>query len=186
VSTELPDLLRDAIAALDEAELDFAVMGGCARNAYAEPRATRDVDLVVAVDLDKHARLIEAMARRGFTAATTVASDEGVPDLTLFRDDAGRRLDLLFAHTDFERAALDRSRAAEPLAGVSAPVISVEDLIVYKLLADRPQDRVDVQDVVRAVEARGGAIDWDYVQGWCDAWEVRGRLERARSASADP
>jgi predicted nucleotidyltransferase len=181
MSVDLPRLLADAIEALDEAGLEHAVMGGCARNAYAEPRATKDVDLVVAVDSDKHAKLLEALERRGFRPMTSVGDDEAsVPDLTLFRDAEGRRIDALFAHTDFERSALRRSRPDEPYEGIVAPVISAEDLLVYKILADRPQDRVDIQDVVRAVRARGGSIDWAYVEEWCDAWEVRGRLDRLR------
>ena len=180
MSLDLSRLLRDGIEALEEAGLAHAVMGGCARNAYAEPRATKDVDFVAEVEAQKHPKLLRALARRGFSVATSVGGHEPVPDLTLFRDAAGRRLDVLFAHTDFERSALERSGPGEPYAGLVVAVVTPEDLVVYKVLADRPQDRADIQAVVRAVEARGGAIDWAYVERWCDAWEVRGRLDRLR------
>ena len=181
MNDDLAALLRDALGALDEAGLDRALIGGCARNAYAEPRATKDVDLVVEVDESKLATFEAALARRGFTAATRVGAAGGVPDLALYRDAAGRRVDVLFAHTDFEREALARSRAGTPFAGITLPVVTAEDLIVYKVLADRPQDRADVHDVVRAVRARGHELDWSRVEAWCDAWEVRPRLERLRA-----
>ncbi len=180
MTDDVAGLLREALAAIRESGLGHAVIGGCARNAYAEPRATKDVDLVVEVAEAGHPALIRNLERRGFRGATSVGGEGGVPDLTLFRDGRGRRIDLLFAHTDFEREALRRAVTREPFRGVAAPVITVEDLIVYKVLADRPQDRVDVRDVVAAAGARGQDIDWSYVERWCDAWEVRGRLDRVR------
>lgn len=62
MSVDLARLLVDAIGALEEAQLPHALMGGGARNAYAEPRATRDVDFVVAVDPTKHRALVDALA----------------------------------------------------------------------------------------------------------------------------
>ncbi|MGE0790243.1 MAG: nucleotidyl transferase AbiEii/AbiGii toxin family protein [Sandaracinaceae bacterium] len=178
---DLQRLLLDAIESLAEAGLEHALMGGGARNAYAEPRATKDVDFVVAVDPSRLRTLRDALARRGFSESTRVGGDDPVPDLVLFRDAEGRRIDLLFAHTDFERSALARRNPRELAEHVVVPVVTPEDLIVYKILADRPQDRVDIQDVVRAVEARGGIVDWTYVEGWCDAWEVGERLARVRA-----
>lgn len=185
MTADVAALLQEALAAVRESGMACAVMGGCARNAYAEPRATKDVDLVVEVAEANHPALVRNLERRGFRSATSVGGEGGVPDLTLFRDDRGRRIDLLFAHTDFEREALRRAVTREPFRGLSATVITVEDLIIYKVLADRPQDRVDVRDVVGATRARGQDIDWDYVEGWCDAWEVRGRLDRIRRELAE-
>ncbi len=104
-----------------------------------------------------------------------------VPDLVLYRDAAGRRIDVLFAHTDFERSALSRRRTLTPFGETTAQVVSVEDLVVYKLIADRPQDRADIAAVVEAQQVRGEPIDWAYVERWCDAWEVRDRLSALRA-----
>lgn len=178
----IPALLRDASSAVEEAGLAFAVIGGCARNAYAEARATKDVDFVVEVDERRYPDLVAALARRGFTCATEVADGtHAVPDLALYRDPEGRRVDILFAHTELERAALARSESREPYAGVRLAVVSPEDLIVYKLVADRPQDRADIAAVLATLSIAGRAIDWPYVERWCDIWEVRPRLERLRA-----
>ncbi len=178
--SELSELLRCSLEALDEARARYALMGGCARNAYAEPRATKDVDFVVEVDRVRYEALVEALAARGFRAATAVGRGDDVPDLILFRDPTGRRIDLLFAHTAFESEALERAHVIEATHDVLAPVVTPEDLIVYKVLADRPQDRVDILDVVRGVERRGGRIEWEYGRRWCEAWEVSARLARLR------
>lgn len=182
MSPDIPGLLLAARAAVEEAGLAFAVIGGCARNAYAEPRATKDVDLVVEVDPERYPRLEEALLRRGFRRATAVGDpEEPVPDLCLYRDDAGQRVDVLFAHTSLERSALERSEPREPYAGVEIAVVSPEDLMVYKIIADRPQDRADVAAVIGALTLAERPIDWSYVERWCDEWDVRGRLDRLRA-----
>jgi len=159
VSTDaIPALLREARAAIEEAGLAFAVIGGCARNAYAEARATKDVDFVVEVDEGRYPELVDALARRGFRCATAVADGtHAVPDLALYRE------------------------PREPYAGVVLPVVSPEDLLVYKLVADRPQDRADIAAVLATFAIAGRPIDWPYVERWCDVWDVRPRLERLRA-----
>ncbi len=182
MSGSIAQLLSDARAIMDEAGAAYAVIGGCARNAYAEPRATRDVDFVVEVDDARYRALLEALRSRGFRSATAVGDGSSpVPDLELYRDADGRRVDVLFAHTELERSALARSELHAPYDGVQLPVISPEDLIVYKTIAGRAQDRADVGAVVETLRIAGRVLDWPYVERWCDAWEVRDRLERWRA-----
>ena len=62
VQTEL-DVLRDVSGRLGGAAIEFMLTGSVAMNYYAEPRMTRDIDLVVAltpVDAETIVRLFEA------------------------------------------------------------------------------------------------------------------------------
>jgi hypothetical protein len=182
---DIARLLEDAVAIVEAAGVEWAVMGGCARNAYAEPRATRDVDLVVAADPARFAALERELAAHGFTRGSSVGdASEPVPDLVLYRDTAGRRLDILFAHTAFERSALARRRTLTAFSSLRAHVVSAEDLIIYKLIADRPQDRADIAAVIDAHAASGVPIDWPYVEQWSSAWEVSDRLAKLRGELA--
>lgn len=186
MTLDVPSLLREAQAALVEAGVRYAVIGGCARNAYAEPRATKDVDFVVDAGADGYAAVVRALAARGFHHASAVSDSESVvPDLALYRDTAGRRVDILYAKTSFERAALDRSAPESPYLGMLVPVVSPEDLIVYKLVAGRTQDLADVREILKTFAEVARAIDWPYIEAWCDQWEVRPRLERARADISD-
>ncbi len=185
--TDTPALLADACAILGQNGIDYAVIGGCARNAYAEVRPTKDVDFVVAADAAAYASLVAVFARHGFRPATTVGGppDAAVPDLELFRDDRGRRIDLLFAHTDFEKSALARKERPAPYGQTEVPVVSPEDLIVYKLIAGRTQDRLDILAMLDALVDSGRSIDWAYVERWCVVWEISDRLARLRQEQAD-
>ena len=180
--SSIATLLDDAIAILNEAGVPWAVMGGCARNAYAEPRATKDVDFVLEADPAGFAALEVALQRAGFHRASAVSEPgEPVPDLALYRDAAGRRIDVLFAHTAFERSALQRRRSQTPDGQSATHVVSPEDLIVYKLIADRPQDRADIVAVIEAQRIRGAVLDWAYIEHWSGAWDVLERLHKLRA-----
>ena len=58
---------------------------------------------------------------------------------------------------------------------------SVEDLIVHKLFAGRARD---VEDAVSVVRRQGQALDWAYIDHWCQQFaEVPGREEMPAAAA---
>ena len=177
----IPDLLRDALSILESAGAEAALIGGCARNAYADVRPTKDVDFVVAVDRENYDVLRDAARARGFLRGTAVGAAAGeVPDLELFRDPSGRRIDFLYAHTEFERSALARATTRSAY-GMEVRVVSLEDLVVYKLLAGRPQDRLDILAMLAALDAGASPIDWAYIEHWCVVWDASAALDRLRA-----
>lgn len=180
----LDELLAVAERVLTQAGVPHALIGGCARNVYAAPRSTRDVDFAVVSDAEGYQRLSELLDQKGFTrrSETRAVDDAPVPDVALFSDDTGARIDLLFAHTSFEADAIARatSRALGSDGGLMIPVVTAEDLIVYKVLASRPRDVNDIEDVAKARAAAGAVIDWDHVERECNAWEMLSELAAIR------
>ena len=55
--TEELQLLRDIVTRLDVAGIDYMLTGSVALNCYAQPRMTRDIDLVVAFFLKDAERI---------------------------------------------------------------------------------------------------------------------------------
>ncbi len=175
MARNLDDLLKLAQQALTRERVAYALIGGCARNVYAPPRNTRDVDLAVALSGDEYVRLASALVAEGFTRKTetrngTEASDP--PDVAMFSDDTGGRIDLLIAHTPFERQAIARATPAffDELA-ITLPVVRIEDLIVYKLLSARPHDLVDIEEMANFQQSQGRTIDWAVVEHECSLWD---------------
>jgi len=150
--------------------------------ALATPRATKDVDFVVDVGEQTYGALVRALSARGFVRATQVREpDDIVPDFEAFRDRAGRRIDLLFAKTAFEQSALERAETHAVYRDVTLPVVTPEDLIVYKLVAARTQDWADVEIVARTQRLAGRTLDWAYVRHWCHEWEIDARFAELTS-----
>jgi predicted nucleotidyltransferase len=59
----------------------------------------------------------------------------------------GIDIDVILAQNEFQRELLSR-RQREEVDGFSTWVVSAEDLMLLKLLASRPRDFLDVQDVL--------------------------------------
>ena len=91
---------------------------------------------------------------------------------------AGIRLDLLIAKTPFEHQAVAR---ANEHAGRDAVlrVVRLEDLLVYKLIANRSKDWNDIEALVEEQSDRRGSIDWHHVRTQLRPFQRESQLKRA-------
>jgi hypothetical protein len=155
----LLDQLREAIAALQHCEPPPALIGGLALAAHQVPRATRDIDLLVAAeDAD---RIDTALRDLGYTCVHR--SDDAANYLR------GREgLDLLYARRPIARRLLqDASQGAE------ARVVSVEGLIGFKLqaLANAPERLQDLLDIRALVARHRDRLDRAELRGYFDLFD---------------
>ena len=143
-------LLKRIAAGLANAGLPYMVFGGQAVLLYGEPRLTRDIDVSLGVDPSELARVIGVIQSLGLRVLTEKPEEFVRETLVLPAIDpaTGIRIDFVFSLSQFERAAIERSRSIE-VDDVTVQFVSLEDLIVMKLLAGRPRDLEDVAAVLR-------------------------------------
>jgi hypothetical protein len=145
---DLRSVLLEIHAALEEAGVDHALIGGLALAAHGAARATVDLDLLAdgrrAEDVDV------LMRRHGFEP---LHRTEFVANYA--SDDASRgRVDYLFAVRERGRAILARATGHEIL-GATLRVVTAEDLVGLKVQASsndpsrRFQDMADVERLLR-------------------------------------
>jgi len=125
----------------------------------AAPRPTEDVDFLVAW----HGDLVQGLLAEGFDVRPF--EDQGEVHLVRARRTDGAA-DLIVATTDYQRLALDR--AVEH-------VLTVEDVLVHKLIAGRPRDRDDIESIL----STGIDFDRGYVEHWAEEWGVTDRWREA-------
>lgn len=178
--------LADAVAMLGARGIRCAVIGGLAVSLRGLPRMTVDVDLVIQADVDDGIRIARDLPSTPFMplfdgVEEVVASAFILP---IRHRVTGVRVDLAIGMSGFEHDAV--SRATPLMVGDAAiPVVSVEDLLVMKALAARPQDEADIQGLV---DVQRDAINWDRCLttarslGDAIAADIAGRLEAARDA----
>lgn len=166
--------LTRVTASLARAGFDFALAGGLAYSALVEPRATVDMDLLI-------------LAGKGdlpdLQAALETSFDSVVPHKEVMAFEKARiwralgitgnrefLVDFLLADTAFHKAALTRKQTVE-FQGTSLPIVTIEDLLLLKTLASRPQDAVDITNIQAAYP---GELDMDYVREWAERLGIPG------------
>jgi hypothetical protein len=129
------EALRDVVARLEAAGIAYMLTGSVAMSVYAEPRMTRDVDLVVELDRDAARRVVEIFSPDYYVSDEAV--DAAIAHRGLFNLFSLTHLvkvDLIVRKDDdFQRHAFSRRKRLE-LAGFVVWVIGKEDLILSKLL----------------------------------------------------
>jgi|SRR5580692_5805182 predicted nucleotidyltransferase len=172
--------LRRIASELDARGRCWALVGGLAVSTRAEPRTTRDVDVVVDVRDDADAEsLVRDLQAAGFRVLAVIEQDS-VHRLATTRlvapggTERGAVVDLLFASSGIEAEVARGAESIEILAGLHVPVARMGHLMALKILARddrrRPQDfddlrsllresseadRADARQAVLTIEARG-------------------------------
>jgi hypothetical protein len=170
--------------ALSALGAEFMLIGGLAVGVWAEPRATKDANLCVRV-LASADDVARALATAGLEVARgdlarALAQGESVRLRRIGQVAEPIVVDLLLAITPFEIEALARRQPMRVL-GVELPVVTAEDLLVFKLIAGRPQD---LADAALLLDLHGDAFDLARVRRWCDAFGVADRLDQCPVASS--
>ena len=170
----MSDALRQIAELLERAAVPYAVIGAHAVNAWAEPRFTADLDVTACATREDMERLRRALGVGGYVERVAHGGSlPSGPDFVRFVSrDGGSIIEVQAAKTDLQRSVVDRALRLE--SGLR--VATVEDLLVLKLIADRPKDQGDLA----SLSARAD-IDWSYVERWCREWEIEDRLRRLRA-----
>lgn len=154
----LQQTLIDAVSMLESRGIPFAVIGGLAVSFRGQPRMTVDVDLVIQAEIDAALRLLETLEATPFgplfPGVEEVVTSACI--LPLRHRTTGVRLDVAIGMSGFEQDAVRRATPVD-VGGTAVPVATVEDLLVMKALAGRPQDDEDIRGLVAAAQA---SIDW--------------------------
>ena len=168
----MQDVLSMLARVLGQAGLSHALIGGHAVNAWLEPRFTADIDLVIAVAAAALSRFRQTLAAEGFVVDVEDGAQEpSGPDFVRFVSADGLvRVEIQVAKTPFQREVIQRARVDDTGLCVATP----EDLIVMKLIANRPKDQIDLIGLLGLA-----ALDWPYIERWADEWGVTDVLRRA-------
>jgi hypothetical protein len=151
---------KELLSILNDNEVKYLVVGGYAVSFHAQPRATKDLDILIKPDAENAIAVYKALARFGAPIEGLTPEDfiekgkffrMGVPPLMV---------DILpeISGVDFDKAWQRRmALTVDAAAGLTAWFIANDDLIAAKLAAGRPQDLADVDALRKAqIENQGG------------------------------
>jgi hypothetical protein len=153
----------EAIRASNTIGKSACLIGGLAVQRWGQPRVTQDVDLTLLVPIGSEASVVDALLqylKRRHAEARRFALDRRV---LLCVASNGVDVDISLAGLPFEEEVLQRASRWRQVDGVWLDTCSAEDLIIYKLVAARPQDLADVHSVVLRQRNK---LDVERVRAW--------------------
>ena len=141
----MPTDLKDLLRAFNDHRVKYLVVGGYAYGVYAEPRATKDLDIFISSDEANSRAVFQALAQFGAPMDGLRTAD--FKDGSTFQIGlAPARIDLLQRIDGLSFDEAWRNRVQGVIEGeIPINVISRNDLIRNKLASGREQDMLDVK-----------------------------------------
>jgi hypothetical protein len=151
--TPLERALESLVRFLEERHVPYMLIGGVANLVWGEPRATFDIDVSVLIEeADWTSFLADIKRFFHVLPAKPVAFLRDTHVLPI-QTPEGIRIDIVWARLPYEHKAIARA-TVEEFANQRVRVCRPEDLIIHKMLADRPKDREDIRGVIRRQRQR--------------------------------
>ena len=145
----LPADFVDPLAAFADAEVRYLVIGGYAVGFHDRPRATKDLDLLLADDRDNIERACRALDEFGAAPATVEALRHAANDEVVWFGVPPIRVDLLQSAPGIDFTTAFARRVEMETSECTLPVVGLGDLIEMKKAPGRAQDRADVERLER-------------------------------------
>lgn len=168
---ELHDPLRDFVDVFERLDIPYALIGGLAVGVHGIPRPTHDIDFTITMDRSRLPEFFLAVNELGYDVPQEFVTGwvDQVAGLALVRarqwiQGKAIDVDLFLAECQFQESLMQRRVEA-----------TVDGIILLKLLASRPRDIGDVQDILFVQ----GQLDESYLRHWADELGVRPQLEKA-------
>lgn len=165
------------VEALNKAGVAHVLVGAFARNYYAEPRSTKDADIVISITPGALNPLVAALGADFYLdEQMSFETNTGTMKHVLAHKSSGFTVELFYLSADAHDQERFQRRRATTLNGQPTFVLTAEDYIVTKLRWPRSKDLDDVRDVIAM---QGNALNWGHIHRWVALHKTKDKLERA-------
>jgi hypothetical protein len=180
------DFFERLIAALERSGVPYMVTGSYASSAHGVPRATNDIDIVIAPTPDQLRGLIRELPDDRYYADELDALDAlkhesqfNVIDFaTTWKADLIIRKNRAFSAEEFAR------RRTHTIAGVTVRLATAEDILLAKLeWYKQGESARQLEDVVGIIRRQGTSLDREYVEYWVPQLGVEEQWHEALAAA---
>jgi hypothetical protein len=148
---------------LRSADIPYMVTGSVALSIYAQPRMTRDIDLVVEYSANDAARLVSLFQNDCYVNEAEIR--EAAEHESMFN----------VIHNEWIVKA-----DFAVINGQTVSVVAPEDLILSKLIWSKESGSETQRRDVRAIISAGTTLDWTYMQRWATELGVSHLLAEAQ------
>ncbi len=180
------DVFRRVVDALEHAAIPYMLTGSFASAFHGVPRATQDIDLVIAPTADQLRTLVRLLPPSEYDVDEDAVLEAhrhhtqfNVVDLA-----TGWKIDLILRKSrPFSREEFDR-RSVVDFRGLRLAIATAEDVVIAKLeWAKRAQSQRQIEDAAGILRIRSSELDRAYLQHWIRQLDLEERWEAACRAA---
>lgn len=173
--------LRDA---LETAGIPYMVTGSFVSAIHGVPRATHDIDVVIAPTGPQLSVLIQQFSEAGYYAEMEDALQAQlhqsqfhvIDERSVWKIDFIIRKHRPFSHAEFAR------RRLTTILGIPVYAATAEDILIAKLeWAKMGESERQLRDASGIIAIQGDNLDVPYVERWVAALSLENEWERARA-----
>lgn len=151
---------------LNEANVQYVVVGGIATILHGYVRATSDIDLVVDLHVEEATKVIKVLTDAGYVPKIPVQAiefadenkrtqwinEKGMQVFSMYQPDNPLLTIDLFVKQPISFEELDSRAVIMELGGIKVRVCAIDDLITMKKLAGRDKDLADIEQLTKIKE----------------------------------
>jgi hypothetical protein len=174
-------------AALGEAGIPYMVTGSFASSIHGEPRASKDIDIVISATADQIKAFVKQFPNDRYYAEELDAL-EALANGSMFNIidfGSGWRIDFIplkarsFSQTEFAR------RREEDLGGLKLTVATPEDILIAKLeWAKIGESERQLEDASNIIRIKGDTLDIQYIENWVRELALGDQWNAAKARSS--
>ena len=129
-------------------DIPYMLIGGYAMAIHGFPRMTQDLDISLGIDIDQIDQVLKVVTDDFNILVDDPVAFAGKTNVLLLQDkNTDIRIDLIFSFIAFERDAIANAKTIS-INGVLIKNVSLNNLLVYKMLAGRERDKEDVATIL--------------------------------------
>lgn len=180
MSEEL-DVLKDVAGRLNEASISYMISGSVAMNFYAQPRMTRDIDIVIVLEPKSVKRFVLLFEKDFYIDEETVRVEvERRGMFNLIHNKLVIKIDFILQKSgEFYESEFGRKRRID-IDGVKMWIVSPEDLILSKLYwAKDSLSEMQLRDVKNILDVAEN-LDLEYINKWANGLGVQNMLNGSK------
>ncbi len=157
------NIYKEIFQALDKSKIEYLIIGGVAVNLYGYSRFTGDIDILLALDNENLKKMDNTMKKEGYTSRIPVdikelgdknileklVAEKGMKAYTFISNHRPQlNIDIL-VEDSCKYSEFEKNKTLISVWDVVLPVVSVNDLIEMKKIANREKDILDIEALLK-------------------------------------
>ena len=162
------EILRLVTSKLDTLGIPYMLSGSVAAGFFAQPRMTRDIDIVIELIAEQVPKVVETFADDFYIDkddVTEAVKLQGMFNIIHFQ--AVVKVDFIVRKDSSYRRLEFQRRVKKQITDFAVWVVSPEDLIISKLFwATDSVSELQIRDATSIVTHQHDKLDWKYIDYW--------------------